>query len=562
VTYPKRCRPCLTVLAVAAPLLFAVAAAPPALAAGQRFASPTGSSSAPCTAASPCDIVTAINGDGMTNNPSAGDEVVVESGTYGSPTPLTTTLFPPVVETIHGVAGQPRPVIDDNASGEALFVGGASSVAYLDLETTAGSAVFGYAGATFDRLIAHSSSGDGCRIGSPSDEVTITNSVCWSSGAGGIGLETYCAQVGPPGHARSANVDAYATGTNGTGIEVGAFNSSCVMTLSATNVIARGTAYDAAAVTGASTNAATLTLDHSDYVSSDAAGPGTGASVTPAGSGSNITADPLLAGPGAGDFHETSASPTIDQGASDPANGPSDFEGDARTVGGTTDIGADEFLPTPVAVSGPAIGVSATGATLTGSVNPRGVPTTYRFVYGKTSTYGHSTAVHSAGSGTSSQPPSAAVTGLAPATKYHYRIEALSKGGKTVGADRTFTTTDDPFTGVVLHKQSVVIKKGKALVKLRCPLLTPPPCHGKLTLTYRRTTVDAQGHNHTKTIKLGSASFSLKAGKAATIKVKLNQVALDLLVIHKSLKAKASAKATDGAGRTRTRTAPIKLPKR
>src|SRR5205823_4421059 len=196
-------------------------------------------------------------------------------------------------------------------------------------------------------------------------------------------------------------------------------------------------------------------------------------------------------------------SPTIDHGANDPANGPSDFEGDARTFNGTTDIGADEFLPAPTAVTGPAMAVAATGATLTGSVNPRGVPTTYRFVYGKTAAYGQSTPVKTAGSGTASQPRSAAIAGLKPATKYHYRIEALSNGGKTVGPDRTFATVD-PFKGVILKNQSVVVKKGKAPIKVGCPAITPPPCHGTLKLTFRRTTIDALGHKHKKKIKLGT----------------------------------------------------------
>jgi len=40
-----------------------------------RFASPTGTSADPCTQASPCDVVTAVND--ATNN----DDITIESGT-------------------------------------------------------------------------------------------------------------------------------------------------------------------------------------------------------------------------------------------------------------------------------------------------------------------------------------------------------------------------------------------------------------------------------------------------------------------------------------------------
>src|SRR5205807_82972 len=54
--------------------------------------------------------------------------------------------------------------------------------------------------------------------------------------------------------------------------------------------------------------------------------------------------------------------------------------------------GADKTFTTlplaPVVVTGGATGLTAGGATLTGTVDPRGVPTTYHFEYGKTTAYG------------------------------------------------------------------------------------------------------------------------------------------------------------------------------
>jgi hypothetical protein len=94
----------------------------------------------------------------------------------------------------------------------------------------------------------------------------------------------------------------------------------------------------------------------------------------------------------------------------------------------------------PQASTSAASAVGQTAATLQGSVNPRGLPTTYRFDYGPTSAYGLATAPVSAGSGTTAKAVAARVTGLAPGTTYHFRIEASSSAGTTSGKDARFTT--------------------------------------------------------------------------------------------------------------------------
>ena len=70
-----------------------------AAAAATRYADPAGTAADPCSQAQPCDIVTAIN------NASAGDTVIVNSGTYGSAgSPLTTKLGTGTNLTIQGQA--------------------------------------------------------------------------------------------------------------------------------------------------------------------------------------------------------------------------------------------------------------------------------------------------------------------------------------------------------------------------------------------------------------------------------------------------------------------------
>ena len=71
-------------------------------------------------------------------------------------------------------------------------------------------------------------------------------------------------------------------------------------------------------------------------------------------------------------------------------------------------------IPPPLATTGSATGISATGATVEGTVNAKGQPTTYYFNYGLTSSYGAKTAEVSAGKGTTALGVSALLAELLP----------------------------------------------------------------------------------------------------------------------------------------------------
>jgi hypothetical protein len=88
--------------------------------------------------------------------------------------------------------------------------------------------------------------------------------------------------------------------------------------------------------------------------------------------------------------------------------------------------------------------VTASSATVAGSVNPNGESTTYSFQFGTTTGYGSQTSPVSVGSGTGEVTVSRTITGLTAGTTYHYRLIATNKSGTTVGADRTFTTSGPP----------------------------------------------------------------------------------------------------------------------
>lgn len=83
--------------------------------------------------------------------------------------------------------------------------------------------------------------------------------------------------------------------------------------------------------------------------------------------------------------------------------------------------------------------VTATSATLTGSVNPNGVNTTAYFEYGLTTAYGNVSSFTSCGSGTTSGNVVTTISGLSPNTVYHYRIDAYNNLNTSTGSDATFT---------------------------------------------------------------------------------------------------------------------------
>ena len=105
-----------------------------------------------------------------------------------------------------------------------------------------------------------------------------------------------------------------------------------------------------------------------------------------------------------------------------------------------TDASADQ----PTVTTGSASSVTASSATLSGTVNPNGASTTYYFQYGTTTSYGSTTTSTSAGSGSSNVSAIGPVSGLICNTTYHYRLVATNSAGTNNGSDKTFTTSDCP----------------------------------------------------------------------------------------------------------------------
>jgi phosphodiesterase/alkaline phosphatase D-like protein len=108
--------------------------------------------------------------------------------------------------------------------------------------------------------------------------------------------------------------------------------------------------------------------------------------------------------------------------------------------------GADRTFKTtghpPAGVAtGPVSQVGLRSATVTGTIDPNGVATTYMFEYGLTDAYGSETFPAIVATGSKSVPVSAQLQGLAPGTVFHYRVVAVHGGNiDSYGADGTFVT--------------------------------------------------------------------------------------------------------------------------
>jgi hypothetical protein len=518
-------------------------AAPAARANTPRYASVGGNGTA-CTSATPCSIVEAINGD-ATNPVHARDEVIVAPGTYGGGgVPLTAELRGPDAPlTIHGVAGSPRPVIVSKSIGTALTLhdpGSTLSHVEVDQFSDASRAVDLIQGSASE-IVAHAfgTGGVACVVTG-----ALQDSICAVSGAGASAVR---ASVSPSPTAATTftptlrGVTAWAVGPTSQGILVQAGDNTTI-NLTATNTIAHGTSADVDVESTTSTGNASAVLDHSNFgtVTHSASR----ATVTAAGSATNVAAPALLVDVAHGDFHEMAASPTVNAGATDPAG--TDVFGLPRTLGPAPDIGAAELAQAPMAAATGAIAITDKAAKLTGVVNPEGLPTTFRFIYGTTQGTGSTTASSSAGAVAAGHPATAAVTKLRPGKTYFVRLVATNAGGTTVSPLAGFKTLTT-FKGLTIRTgRARPSASHKVKLSVACPKDAPTRCTGTLTL--------ALGAH-----RVGRATFRVKAGKTATLTLKLAARAQAAVSAHATVRVRATAKAKDGVGRSKTTTRTVTL---
>jgi hypothetical protein len=208
----------------------------------------------------------------------------------------------------------------------------------------------------------------------------------------------------------------------------------------------------------------------------------------------------------------------------------------ATNASGTT-VGADRTFrttgtappppPAPSATTGDA-SVSGGSATLSGSVNPNGVDSSYYFEFGTTSNYGQQTPPQGAGSGSSAVSVSATLSGLAASTTFHYRLVAVGPGGAfAIGGDRTFTTAGGAAaTRLGLFGQTAFTdQNGVGGVFVAC--LSESPCRGALSLSRSGKSLGER------------PSFSLRADDGGFVHITLNDLGKRLLRQRGTMRVKA-----------------------
>jgi hypothetical protein len=215
---------------------------------------------------------------------------------------------------------------------------------------------------------------------------------------------------------------------------------------------------------------------------------------------------------------------------------------------GTSPLGlfADAYQP-DVPVTGAASGISTSGATVSGTVDPEGAAVNVHFDFGTTTAYGQSTPAQTIGVGNAPAAFSAALSGLPAGTTIHYRAVASSDFGTFAGADQTLTTspgpTPPPAIGTAMVGRARVSGKTVA-VRITCTGASGAQCQLTLKLT-------ARGRHH-KLVRIGATSVTLTAGQTATVRISLNPAGRHLLATRHTLKAKLVVDEATGIGTSPT----------
>ncbi|MFL5831083.1 MAG: hypothetical protein ACJ76X_14310 [Solirubrobacteraceae bacterium] len=203
---------------------------------------------------------------------------------------------------------------------------------------------------------------------------------------------------------------------------------------------------------------------------------------------------------------------------------------------------ADAYQPsTPVTNAG-ATGISTSGGTVSGSVNPKGAVTAVSFDYGTTPSYGSNVSAGKTGPdapvGLSATPFSAAITGFPAGTTIHFRAVAKSDFGTFAGPDQTFRTAvvPPPLTDGHASIGRASVSGSTASVRASCTGAAGSKCRLSFKLTITETllgrriiAISSRAHKRKVIATVGSASVTLNAGQSKIVKVSLGHTGKRLL---------------------------------
>ena len=432
-------------------VLFVLLAVPLSADAAVRHAVPGGgATTGACEAGSPCTLAEALAGA------ADGDTVRVGPGTYDVGSTLDVTVGGLVVE---GDSATAPPLLQWSGSPNAsalVLSGTGQTLRGLRVQgavnggATLVRADGAGADATLERLqVRNEGTGTAVKLRGS----LLRDSAVTSVGAGSIATLATGTITGSTLVAEGPGAQALRTSTL-------SFTGAAAVTVR--NTLLRGdvSGWDGAVYDDDATllTPATLDIDFSSYgagrLRKTVASANDSATATE-GPANITTVGPLLAGlPGGLDIHQLRGSPTIDAGTAAVTPGPLDIDGDPRVFGAATDVGADEYMPPPLATIQSVV-VDDTRAAVTGLITPRGSDTTWRMEYGTTIAYGSTAQGGSVPASAVSQSVSTTLTGLKGATTYHVRLVGQSAKGTTAGPDATFRTTSSP-AGVLSAKRPVI----------------------------------------------------------------------------------------------------------
>ena len=331
--------------------------ATPALAV--RYAAPSAPNTASCAdVAHACSLTTAVNGRGA-DQPSVGEEVVVEPGTYALPGPLHPAARG---EQIHGTG----PALASIASATHVVLDAAVPT-NLSTLTIFGDMVD--PGGTLDRLYVIPQPATANHVSCQCTGGVLRDSVFLGGGGSAGGLVGYvgagnATAAAPPltEDYRNDTIVSEAAGVSPILIAHTGADASVKFAFTAENVILQPVLAAGSPATTVSqahhSQTTTLTMTHSDVA---------GASSSTGGSTTNADASDIATAPSfahyPSDLREVPGAPTNDAGVDDPRNGPADLDGNLRTSGPATDMGAYERQQLIVSVAPPIV-ITTTQSTL------------------------------------------------------------------------------------------------------------------------------------------------------------------------------------------------------
>jgi len=211
----------------------------------------------------------------------------------------------------------------------------------------------------------------------------------------------------------------------------------------------------------------------------------------------------------------------------------------ASNADGTVE-GADQTFTTaapgttakPIVTTGGTASRGEVWGRLLGTVNANGLPTTYRFEYGRTTRYGSSTSGRTSTASLDGA-VSALIRHLRPGTKYHYRIVASNAAGSATGKDRTFRT--QPRLVARLKAVRGSLRIGAVLAHgLTIVVSCSQSCAVDASLQVSGATARALGlGRHPSTVATGGGRAA--AGKTTTIVVRVSRSAASAIAKQSTL---------------------------